>query len=231
MLLNDNEYDFFFSIMKRLHQYKVLEEMMVIGGWSLYFYREYFKDAHVPLYRTADIDFLIPRPIRIQREIGVPEVMRELGFELKGNTKGYTKYVHPMMEVEFLVPELGRGREKAYEIPQLQINAVALRYLLLLQEYPLKVPCAGITVTVPEPAAFALHKYILSTIRPHTSTKGPKDLQTAQELSRFLLMRIDQQEKLRDVYRPLPKSWRNKLNVILREHHPELHVFLTGTHP
>ncbi len=63
---------------------------------------------------------------------------------------------------------------------------------------------------VPEPAAFALHKYILSTIRKHTSKKAPKDLQTAQELSRFLLTQENQLKKLKTIHDEMPKKWQKK---------------------
>ena len=50
------------------------------------------------------------------------------------NLTGYTKYVHPELELEFLIAELGRGKgNKPYEIPKLHINAQGLRFLNLLQ--------------------------------------------------------------------------------------------------
>ena len=36
---------------------------------------------------------------------------------------GIIKYVHPDLEIQFITPERGRGRDKAYDIKQLQIKA------------------------------------------------------------------------------------------------------------
>jgi len=47
--------------------------------------------------------------------------------------------VHPELELEFLTPELGRGKNKPYELPKLHINAQGLRYLNLLQSNVLKI--------------------------------------------------------------------------------------------
>jgi hypothetical protein len=48
---------------------------------------------------------------------------------------GYVKYVHPDLEVEFLIPERGKGRDKPYTIDKFHINAQGLRYLDLLQRH------------------------------------------------------------------------------------------------
>jgi hypothetical protein len=84
------------------------------------------------MVRTMDIDFLIPNPAKIHKDINIPEILRTLNFTpVYSYTTGYTKYEHPELE-------LGRGKNKPYELPKLHINAQGLRYLNLLQSNVLK---------------------------------------------------------------------------------------------
>lgn len=61
--------------------------------------------------RTTDVDFLVGMPPKVRREFDVPAALLELGFEPEWALQGgYCKYVHPEMEVEFLIPEQARRR-------------------------------------------------------------------------------------------------------------------------
>ena len=128
----------FISILYSLYDVGVLEDIILIGSWCHYFYRVYFSNAQeIPLLRTLDIDFLIPRPVKIQKDVNIPEILERLDFIPQNNyMTGYTKYVHPELELEFLIADLGKGSgNKPYEIPKLHINAQGLRYLNLLQSH------------------------------------------------------------------------------------------------
>lgn len=219
---------FFLAIMKELQNKGVLDELILIGGWCLYFYQVYFNnDPKVPILRTADIDFLIPRPIMVKKEVNIHEILSNLKFKaIRSLGNEFTKYIHRDLEIEFLAPELGRGQSEPFQVPQLHIEAVTLRYLNLLQAHIITINYNGITIKVPEPAAFALHKYILSTIRQRTSQKSEKDLITAQALSKFLLTQEVQRHQLKLVYDGMPKSWQKKLMGILKIYHMELINFL-----
>jgi len=64
--------------------------------------KNYFSNApEIPLLRTLDIDFLIPNPPRIHKEVNIPEILEDLDFiPLQNYMTGYTKYVHPELELE-----------------------------------------------------------------------------------------------------------------------------------
>ncbi len=65
----------FYSILYSLHDVGVLEDIILIGSWCHYFYRIYFSNTpEIPLLRTMDIDFLIPNPIKIRKDINIPEI-------------------------------------------------------------------------------------------------------------------------------------------------------------
>jgi hypothetical protein len=73
--------------------------------------------------------------------------------------------VHPDLEIQFLTPALGRGKDSPYSIKQLGINAEGLRYLTLLQNYCFEIKHEGITLWLPEPEAFVLQKILASQER------------------------------------------------------------------
>jgi hypothetical protein len=73
-------------------------------------YKQHFHNPpEIPVVRKADIDFLIPNPPRIRKEVDVSALLRQLGFELLTDyLSGYTKYDHPQLEIEFVTPEDSR---------------------------------------------------------------------------------------------------------------------------
>lgn len=159
-----NNYPLFNNVLITLAEAGVLNQFILIGSWCLHIYRIYFHNApQIPLLRTVDIDFLIPRFPKIQTEINVHQLLLNLGFEQQFSLGlGHVKYIHPQMEIEFLTPELGKGSSKPYIFKNLHLHAQQLRYLNLLQEYFIQVNYNGVDINVPEPAAFVLHKLLLS---------------------------------------------------------------------
>ena len=217
----------FFRVMETLQSYGVLQEFILVGSWCQYFYQDYFGySPRIPLVRTLDLDFMIPNPPRIREDINVGELLENLGFERRTDTlSGLSKFMHPDLEVEFLFPEQGRGKNTPYEIKKLHINAEGLRYLNLLQQHVLILNRTGIEIRVPEPAAFVLHKHIISERRTNVDKKA-KDKAVALEIGDYLLDLPEQRRKLISVYRGLPESWKKTLLGILNTDHLAMHKFL-----
>ena len=133
----EKRFELFNNVINTLIENEVLENLILIGGWCQYFYKIYFKDApEIPVLRTMDIDFLIPRPVRISRDVDVGYILNQLGFSPEfSQLTGAIKFVHPDLEIEFLTPEFGKGRDEPFKIEKLHINAQQLRYLNMLQKY------------------------------------------------------------------------------------------------
>ena len=93
------------------------------------------------------------------------------------------------LQVDLLTPTVG-GQRGVVAIPRFGAAAEALPFLDYLLEEP--VPAAivdggGVLVAVPHPARFALHKLLVSRLRPVSfQTKADKDLRQAAELIRTL---------------------------------------------
>ena len=217
----------FDRVMLKLHTAGILTDLILIGSWVLPIYRVYFDDTpEIPLLRTTDLDLLIQNPPKLNVSVDIPELLKELEFEQVFSViGGYNKFIHPDLEIEFIIPELGKGIEKTFWVKELKITAQPLRYLYLLQDFRLLVQYKNVTLCVPEPAAFTLMKFLI-TIKRKDHRKIEKDISTAKQLSHFLLTIPEQKTMLNIVYQKMPNSWYKKLHPILEKHCPELLNFL-----
>jgi len=218
----------FIETLKALQKAGALNELILIGSWCFYFYRIYFKNSpEIPAVRTLDIDFLIPNPPKIKKEINIPKILENLDFKpMQSYPSGYTKYTNPELELEFLTPELGRGKgDKPYKITKLHVSAQGLRYLNLLQSYTIKIKTGDLKVTLPEPAAFVLHKFIIFE-RREKEEKMVRDLNAAKNIGGFLLKDTKQKNKLKEIFKSLPKKWKRRIEKNTKENLPSLHDFL-----
>jgi hypothetical protein len=170
--MNDNQ-TIFDELLNLLHEKDVLRRIILIGSWCLPIYKVYFNNAsEVPILRTMDLDILVPLKLNLSNPIDVPSIFKSIGFDEEfSHLTGYCKYVHPEMEVEFMVPE---------------------------------------------PSAFILLKFLVSTKRKN-SKKREKDLKTAAELGAYLITRSDQRSKLKSAFSSMHKNWQKTLLGVLRE--------------
>ena len=199
------------EVLKRFEKTGVLKNIILIGSWAIYFYKYYFKSKEYSTYiRTKDIDFLIPIPFKLDKEVNVFDLVENLGFlETYKGSKGYIKLEHPDLTIEFLVPERGRGHDKPYPIPQLGINAQPLRFLDFLIANTISINAEGLHIRLPHPAAYALHKFIIFK-RRRKIDKHDRDIEGALRVFRELL-RHDYQDKIRGIFTNMHSKWRKKI--------------------
>lgn len=201
------------EVLRRLHKVGVLDDFILIGSWCLYFYKDYFRNTPYidqAVIKTRDLDFLVHEPAKLKRKVNIPELLKDLGYVtiFKGS-EGYIKLDHPDLILEFLVPEKGRGTDKPYPLPQLGINAVALRFLMFLSQNTIKVKVENFYITLPHPANFALHKLIIFQ-RRLKEEKALKDRNAAISVLKAL---IDKGEGkgVKDVFTSTLVKWQKKI--------------------
>jgi hypothetical protein len=223
----EKRFEVFNSVMNTLMENNALDNLILIGSWCLPFYKSYFGNTpEIPVLRTMDIDFLIPRPLKVKREIDIDSILRQLGFISEfSRLSGAVKFVHPELEIEFLTPEFGRGDNESLKIQKLHINAQRLRYLTLLQKYIIEVPFGNGKIKIPEPPAYVLHKFILSRKRKD-QRKKKKDIFVAIGIGEYLLETEHQRERLKEIYIELPGGWRKILNDVTKESSEKIFTFL-----
>lgn len=211
--MEKNQYKLCLEVLRRFNKAGILDGLILIGSWCLYFYKDYFKNIpyiDITTIRTRDIDFLVPIPARIKKEVDIPKMLKDLGFviDFKGS-KGYIKLDHPDLILEFLVPEKGRGSDKPYRLPQLGMNATPLRFLSFLTDNVIRVKVEDFNLNVPHPANFALHKLIIFS-RRSKEDKALKDRNTAIEILKALFNK-GETRIVKSIFNSMPKKWQKKI--------------------
>ena len=212
------------GILKSLHDADVLSEMMLIGSWCLPFYKKFFNNSPlIPLLRTTDIDFMIRTTTGLQKKVDVSQLLVSLGFsEHYDYVDNIIKYVHPDLEIDFVTPRIGMRKSHPSYISNLKISAQPLRYLTLLQAYPLVTEFHEIPVIFPEPAAYVIQKFLISD-RRKAPAKKHKDLNLAVDIGRFLLADAVQKKRLDNIVREMIPAWRKKLLRVMKTESMELY--------
>ncbi|MBN2181722.1 MAG: hypothetical protein JW715_07390 [Sedimentisphaerales bacterium] len=205
--MEKSQYDLCAEVLRRLDKAGILKDIVIVGSWCTFFYKDFFAgNKYVTSLSTRDIDLLIPRPRAIKAKTDVAELLKDLGFVVGfGGSQGYIRLEHPQLIVEFLVPERGRGSNKPYSLSQLGLNAQALRFLEFLSLDTIKIKVDSITVTLPHPANFALHKLLVMGRRPKAE-KQEKDKNSATKILNALI-NSKQSSTIKNAFRKMPKRW------------------------
>lgn len=210
------KYALFHKVLKRFHDIGILDEIVLVGSWCMYFYKDYFASGRYgPSIRTKDIDFLVPLPIRSKEKIDVGEILKDEGFLVTFDNRGYMRLEHPEIRIEFLVPEKGRGIDKPYPLPHLGVNAQALRFLDFLVQNIILIESDDLNIKVPHPAAFGLHKLIISA-RRKTEAKLLKERREALNVLRALIEQGESNE-IKAKFDHMPDAWQKKILSVLGE--------------
>lgn len=200
-------YNLCLKVLRRLDKAGVLKHIILIGSWSIYFYKSYFKSRTYSTYiRTRDIDFLIPIPFKFKKNMDVFKLIEDLGFlEKYTGSQGYVKLQHPDLTVEFLVPEKGRASGRPYSVPQLGINAMPLRYLIFLVENTIIVNFEELNIRLAHPAAYALHKFIIFKRRIKID-KHDRDIEGALRVFQGLI-NANKHKEIKVIFNKMHRKW------------------------
>jgi hypothetical protein len=154
---------------------RILDNVLLIGSWCSYFYKQYFSRVEYnPIIKTRDIDFLVKVRPKFPTPVDLEELLKPLGFEIEFFGQGYMKLESEELAIEFLVPEVGRPRDKPQPLPAIGLNAQPLRHLDILWRNPVKISISGVIVYLPHPTDYLLQKLIIAG-RRKKSDKAEKD--------------------------------------------------------
>jgi hypothetical protein len=184
----------------------------LIGSWSFLLYQRHLGVRSLPL-RTQDIDFLLPRPYPERQAVDLVGALSELGFHSAQSPTGSIYFIHPELRLEFLTPEFGRGENVGRSVKPLGIKAIQLRFLEMLLRDPIVVKEASVSVRVPNPKNFCLHKLIIAQRRPKkNSAKREKDIEQA-----LYTLEILDHNKFKSAMDILPAKWKALILESLRQ--------------
>ena len=191
------------------------EGVELIGSWCFQLYQKHLGAKSFPL-RTQDIDFLIPNPFRGKEHPGFIKQLEALGFNYDFKRDGSLYLWNADLKIEFITPEKGRGTDKAIRIKKLGINAIPLRFIMLLLDKPITIVENDLKILVPNPTNFCLHKLIIASRRRKVD-KGLKDLQQAICTS----VVVDKKE-IYELFNSFPKKWKQAILKMLERSESEL---------
>jgi len=180
----------------------------LIGSWSFLLYQWHCGAPPYPL-RTQDVDFLVPRIYPRRDPVDLAGALAPLGFHADFAPHGAVHFIHPDLKVEFLTPERGKGDRPTLNIKPLGVKAVQLRFLDMLFDKPLIVREGSVSVRIPNPLNFCLHKLIIAQRRGRPE-KAHKDLEQA-----IHLLPILDPAEFRAEAAKLPKKWREMIRKSL----------------
>ena len=67
--MEKKKYELCLEILKRFQEHGILDNIILVGSWCVYIYKDYFKDNEfLPAIRTRDIEFLIPIPPKFEHK-------------------------------------------------------------------------------------------------------------------------------------------------------------------
>ncbi|MCB0307950.1 MAG: hypothetical protein KDD48_01150 [Bdellovibrionales bacterium] len=163
------------DVLKLLHEEKVLDHVLLVGSWCMFFYKDLFPKKEFSALRTRDMDFLVPLPCQLKSDVDIQPLLEKLGFLVEFHSDGSMSFDHPELMIDFLVPEKGPPKDKPVNIKQLHIKAQALRFMDILLTDPVQIKYQGITMLAPHPVRFGFHKVLIST-RRQKKDKAQNDL-------------------------------------------------------
>ncbi|HET6232324.1 MAG TPA: hypothetical protein VFE05_19775 [Longimicrobiaceae bacterium] len=164
-----------------------LPEVVVIGGWVPYLYRQYggFRRWAASVSFTADVDILIERPVPADGRRPIAEILSGAGFEPHDASAAvWIGDVARGEKVEFLVPHMGTARGLGRPVAvgdQRHLGAIPLQHLRVMRRHTttLAVPAglasgrlAEVQVTVPRLGAYVVNKASTFTHRGSGAAEG-----------------------------------------------------------
>lgn len=201
-----------------MQQADILKHFVLVGSWCQNFYRHiYDNPVEIPAARTLDADMLIPKRFPKDKQVSVSQIMEKNDFAVEVDfPSGLYKFTHPDLKFEFLTDPGAKPGEDVFRFKQLGITAQELRYMSIPLSHRMSVNYEDITLTIPEPEAFTLHKLIVCCLRKNPE-KAVKDTETARGMLMFIEGKPQHVKHLREIYESFPKGWKQRVDDGLKK--------------
>ena len=200
------------EILHVLDKANLLSNVILIGSWSLLFYKEIFLNFE-PLIRTTDLDFYVPNTKSIKTNGNIIISLKDLNYDLVRDVlTNKSRFISPDgFELEFLT-KLTRDNFHCIKIGDTGIYAESLPYVDIFTGNYIEVIFDGIKVKVASPASYVLQKLLINTER---TEKAEKDINSIKEVLVFIKASQKSISELKELYESLPKSWKKRIERVL----------------
>lgn len=184
----NNRKEEFFSLIKDFEKHGVLKNFIIIGSWAKVIYMENYPIKKA-LLNTVDIDFTLIDP-KGSFEVSVNRILikNEYRPEHTVFSKSITYFPdseNKQLKIDFLCP-FKRNVLEPKNVKGLNIIVTPLTYQDILVNNSIELPYLGISIKVPSPEVWAIHKIAISRLRKGSSInenmKAKKDLVDTEAL-------------------------------------------------
>ena len=207
------KFDLLLAVLRDLQHADILKHCVLVGSWCQNFYRYLYNNpVEIPAARTLDADMLIPKRFPRDKQVSISQIMEKNEFVVEVEfMSGLYKFTHPELKFEFLTDPGAKPHEEVFKFKQLGITAQELRYMSIPLSYHQTIRYEDITLNIPEPEAFTLHKLIVCTLRKNPE-KAVKDTETAKGMLLFFSDKQHHIKRLKEIYDAFPKGWKQRVN-------------------
>lgn len=197
------------DIIKALNQTGLLNHLILIGSWTMFFYKEIFPNF-TPTIRTTDLDFYVPHAKTSIENGSTIKALKEIRYEMRNDilTNRTTFISADGFELEFLT-NLNRKQLDCVKIGNTDIYAESLPYLDIFIPNYVEVAYQGIKIKIASPASFVLQKFLINSERD--KSKKQKDLEAALLVFSYIKDDPKYLKELKDVFLKLSKKQRNRV--------------------
>jgi len=211
------KFELLYSVLSSLHNAGVLKDCILIGSWCQDFYRHIFGNPfQIPAATTTDADLLIPKRLKFNKAVNITEIMEKNGFKKEIDYMSQlVKFIHEDFKFEFLTEAGAKSEENVFRFKNFNLSAQELHFMNIPLSYNFIIKFRDISIRIPEPEAFALHKLIVSQRRKNP-VKKEKDIATARGLFEYFTTKKEHIIRLKQIYSEFPKGWQNKINDALK---------------
>jgi hypothetical protein len=212
------KFELLYQVLVDFDKTGILKDLVLVGSWCQDFYRMQFgQPASIPAARTMDADILIPRGLRVSPPVDITAILEGRDFVVTtDHPSGLQRFVHPQLDVEFLTNAKAGPEESIHRFKDLCVTAQELRFMTIPLQYHCQVHYRDLTINIPEPEAYALHKLLVSARRKNP-VKKTKDLEAVRGLFTYFEKHSVHIRRLQTIYSALPKAWQRRLNGILKK--------------
>ena len=217
------KFDLLLKVLRDLQTAGILRHTVLVGSWCQNFYRHlYGNPVEIPAARTLDADLLIPRRLPANVHGNIIELMEKNDFAVEIDyPSGYHRFTHPDLKFEFLTDPGSKPDEQIYKFKQLGVTAQELRYMSIPLSHKLTITYEDLTLTIPEPEAFTLHKLVVCCLRKKAE-KAVKDTETARGMLMFFEGKPHHVKRIVEIYESFPKGWKKRVDDGLKKSGLEL---------
>lgn len=196
------------TLLKTLNDCGLLENIIIIGSWALFFYKQMYCDFQSQLM-TTDLDLYIPNKRNLKTCNITNELRHNSYIRYDDFLSNKTIFVSDKdFKIEFLT-KYDRTMNNSINIEKINIYAEALNYISLLEINEISVNYKEYKVRVPNPASFVLHKLLISKDR--SEEKQLKDLDSILYIVDKFKNSLDFKSTISLTFKELPKKWKKKI--------------------